>query len=200
MGIGTLFVSFGIALMLKSGRGMDTISALAAGIQAIVSRFFPISLGTAIITAQILAFLVVAAWNFRELRIGSVISFLLVGQFVNFFGFLLRHFTTPNLVISICLLFFGIPFLGVGIGLCLATNLGATPLDLIPNLAARTMNKKIGPVRICADISYGIIGVILGGKASIGLGTILCMLFIGPCIGKTIGFCNKHFPGLAGHD
>ncbi|GHV29089.1 hypothetical protein FACS189481_1140 [Clostridia bacterium] len=200
MGLGTLFVSFGISLTLKSGRGMDTISVLAAGIHVVVNKFFSISFGTALITAQIFAFFVVAAWNFRELKIGSVISFLLVGQFVNFFGFLLKYVTTPNLAVSLCLLLFGIPFLGAGIGLGLAANLGATPLDLIPNLAAKTMNKKISLVRICADISYGVIGVILGGKASVGLGTILCMLFIGPCIGKTIWFCNKHFPWLAGHD
>jgi hypothetical protein len=85
LGLGTLFIIFGIVLTLISGRGMEIICMLATAVHVAVNIFFSIYFGTLIITRHSFLFLAVAVWNFRELRIDSVISFLLISKFVDFF-------------------------------------------------------------------------------------------------------------------
>jgi len=75
----------------------------------------------------------------------------------------------------------GIALVGVGSGLYLTTNLGPGPRDgLMTGIHVRT-GIAVTPVRLGIEVVVLIVGWLLGG--TVGLGTLLFALLIGPSVG-----------------
>lgn len=75
----------------------------------------------------------------------------------------------------------GIAFIGIGSGLYLTTNLGPGPRDgLMTGIHLRT-GSPVSLVRLGIEVSVLAFGWLLGG--TVGLGTVLFALFIGPSVG-----------------
>jgi uncharacterized protein len=83
----------------------------------------------------------------------------------------------------------GIALVGIGSGLYLTTNLGPGPRDgLMTGIHERT-GIAVTPVRLSIEVVVLAIGWLLGG--TVGLGTVLFALLIGPAVGyglKLVGW------------
>ena len=84
---------------------------------------------------------------------------------------------------------FGILIVGIGSGIYLASNLGPGPRDgLMIGLQQKT-NTSIPLIRTIIEITAVTVGWFLGGI--VGIGTILFVFGIGPCVGVGLTLVGK---------
>ena len=84
---------------------------------------------------------------------------------------------------------FGILIVGIGSGIYLASNLGPGPRDgLMIGLQQKT-NTSIPLIRTIIEITAVTVGWFLGGI--VGIGTILFVFGIGPCVGVGLNLVEK---------
>ncbi len=81
---------------------------------------------------------------------------------------------------SVTQVLLGIALVGVGSGIYLTANLGPGPRDGWMTGIQRISGIPIGSVRAAIEISVVLIGWLLGG--TVGLGTLLFALMIGPVV------------------
>ena len=74
-------------------------------------------------------------------------------------------------------------------GFILSSNLGVAPNDIIPFIVQGRTKFQYRWIRIGLDAGYLIIGFILGG--TVGIGTIIAMLSIGPFIQFCLPYGEK---------
>ena len=80
---------------------------------------------------------------------------------------------------------------GIGSGIYLASNLGPGPRDgLMVGLQKKT-NTSIPLIRTIIELSAVTLGWFLGGV--VGIGTILFVFGIGPCVGVGLTMVDKLF-------
>lgn len=175
--VSTGITGLGITLVLFAELGVDPISTFLLG----VLNFIPIRFGTA---SQIfsLVFLVMNYFlNPKYFGLGGLIFSIGCGYCINLFSGigtveLLSINSMPNIIIALM----GIFLFGIGTGLFLFTRTGTGPLEGPMFFFSHKFNLTIKVTRIAIDGSLVVIGIALGGKY--GIGTILCILFIGPII------------------
>ena len=104
----------------------------------------------------------------------------------------IRYFQTPeNYISQILLGAFAVLTVGIGGGIYLVANLGPGPRDgLMIGLQKKT-NFPIASVRAFLEISIMSVGWYLGG--TVGIGTLLFALGIGPCVALSLFFVGKTF-------
>ena len=83
---------------------------------------------------------------------------------------------------------FGILLVGFGSGLYLIANLGPGPRDGLMTGLQRVSNLPLARVRTDIEITVVIFGWLLGG--TIGLGTVMFALGIGPAVSMGLYFVN----------
>jgi len=161
--VGLTIISFGIALMARSGMGLSPYEVLHQGI----SRHSPLSLGQASIATGVLVLLL---WfPLRQLPgIGTVIN--IVGVGIGMDAFLAVVDTPEGLLLRSLYTVTGVLVIGVGIGLYIGAGLGPGPRDgLMTGLAARGM--RLWAVRLVLELSALVGGWLLDG--TVGAGTVL---------------------------
>ena len=85
----------------------------------------------------------------------------------------------------------GILLVGIGSGFYLTTNLGPGTRDGLMKGISENFKKPISIVRFSIETTVVIIGWFLGG--TVGLGTILFAVFIGPLISITLFLINEFY-------
>ena len=85
----------------------------------------------------------------------------------------------------------GILLVGIGSGIYLTTNLGPGTRDGLMKGISENFKKPISMVRFSIETTVVILGWFLGG--TVGLGTILFAVFIGPLISITLFLIKKIF-------
>ena len=69
----------------------------------------------------------------------------------------------------------------VAVAFYMVVELGTAPYDALSQIIAKRLPRvSFAVVRICYDVVWTVIGVLLGGQA--GLFTVVCCLFLGPVI------------------
>lgn len=161
--VGLTIISFGIALMARSGAGLSPYDVMHQGI----SRHSPLSLGQASIVTGLVVLLL---WfPLRQIPgLGTAVNIVGVGLGVDKF---LLLFTEPASVASRCVFTVtGVLLVGLGIGLYIGAGLGPGPRDgLMTGLANRGFT--IWRVRFGLEASALLAGWLLGG--TVGPGTLL---------------------------
>lgn len=159
--------------MARSDLGLGPWEAFHQGI----GRQIGVPLGT---VSVLVGVPVLLAWlPLRQAPgIGTILNLLTVGLATNIGLALIPEGTA--LPVQMVLLVAGIGIFGVGSGLYLAADLGPGPRDgLMTGLHGR-LGWSIARARTLLEVSVLVVGFLLGG--TIGLGTILFALGIGPLI------------------
>ena len=68
-----------------------------------------------------------------------------------------------------------------GMTIVIKSDAGTGPNDLVAVVASDKLHKKFSIVRIIVDVTFVVIGFLLGG--SVGIGTIVCACLVGPVAG-----------------
>lgn len=171
---GTALMAVGVILFVLSGQGVDPLSTMLAGF----TEHLPIELGTLITLFNVSVLGVVALIDRRYIGVGSLINAAFVGIFMNLWMSFFEPMSQLPPFLLVALAIFVFTF---GIAVYMSANLGLGPVEAMMNVLADYTPLDISKSRTILDISYIVIGIILG--ATYGYGTILSAILISPMIG-----------------
>jgi uncharacterized membrane protein YczE len=179
--IGLNAFGMSIALQVRANLGLDPWDVFHQGI----ARRTGLSIGTCVI---MVGAVVLAVWIPLRLRpgIGTISNVVVIGLAADM---ALRVLPGPSgITLRFAYLVCGIVLCGVATGAYIGAGLGPGPRDgLMVGLAKRGHSIRV--VRTFIEISVLLFGYVLGG--SVGLGTILFALAIGPIAHVAIPFFSR---------
>ena len=180
--IGLFLFGLGEAIIISSGSGVSPWTVLAQGISS--KTDLSIGMATFLISIFILIFWV----PLKQIPgIGTILNAIIIASAIDLtLGFIPQ----PDLIyLKILQASFGILIVGIGSGIYLASNLGPGPRDgLMIGLQQKT-NTSIPLIRTIIEIAAVTLGWFLGGI--VGIGTILFVFGIGPCVGVGLTLVEK---------
>jgi uncharacterized protein len=190
--ISTLFfLCFGLTLF-GLGEGLLIVAAIGASPWSVLAQGIFLNIGFSIGIITILISVVVLIFWIplnQKLGMGTILNALIIGLMIDV---CIKFVPTPeNYISQLTLAFLAVLTVGLGGGIYLVANLGAGPRDgLMIGLQKKT-NFPIAAVRATLEISVMSIGWYLGG--TVGVGTLLFALGIGPCVALGLFLVNKLF-------
>ncbi len=180
--IGLFLFGLGEAIIIGSGSGVSPWTVLAQGISS--KTDLSIGMATFLISIFILIFWV----PLKQIPgIGTILNAIIIASAIDLsLGFIPK----PEMIyLKILQASFGILIVGIGSGIYLASNLGPGPRDgLMIGLQQKT-NTSIPLIRTIIEITAVTVGWFLGGI--VGIGTILFVFGIGPCVGVGLTLVEK---------
>jgi len=194
--VGMSIIQFGVALFLKTNIGSDTFTVFTQGLASMLNKtglkdFFLVKLisgsaqvtpGLANMIILIILFIIILLTERSRINIGTLICVVGVGPIIDLGVKVVSYFPVEscNYLVKALLVLAGCFVIAVGFSIQAASNLGVAPNDIIPFIVQGRTKFQYRWIRIGLDAGYLIIGFILGG--TVGIGTIIAMLSIGPFI------------------
>ena len=179
----TLF-GLGEGLLIVSSSGASPWSVLAQGISLKIN----LSIGT---ITFLISVGVLFLWIFLKQKpgMGTILNAVIISIMIDL---CIKYVPTPeNSLSQILLAVIAVITVGIGGGIYLVSNLGAGPRDgLMIGLQKKT-NLPIAYVRASLEISVVSVGWYLGG--TVGIGTLLFAVGIGPCVALGLFLVDKIF-------
>ena len=174
--VGLVLCGTGIASMVLADLGLGPWDILHQGI----SKRTGIGIGTVGIFVGIAVLLLWIPLR-QKMGVGTILNTILIGVTIDV---VLAVAPEPEHVAVRCvLLLAGIVLMGVGIGMYIGAGLGPGPRDgVMTAFADRGYSVRV--VRTLIELSALAGGALLGG--SVGLGTVLFALLIGPIVHHTL--------------
>lgn len=182
--LGTSLISLAVTLLITAHKGADTISIFLLGILNI----FAIPFWVASLIFNIIILCIVAIFNRKELGIGSLINGLGLGLLIGIFEPIMDQVSVNISWYPIFAIIVSPILFGVGAGIYVSSNKGAAALEALTQLIFKHTRLSLKVIRIGLDASMVIIGMALG--APIGIGTLICVVAIGPIFEKTMKALN----------
>jgi uncharacterized membrane protein YczE len=184
--VGLVVCGTGVALIVAADIGLAPWDVLHKGI----SRHTGVGVGTVII---IVGFALLLLWIPLRVRpgLGTILNAVLIGGTVNV---VLPHLPEPdNLGLQLVEMAVGVVAFGIGTAMYIGAGLGPGPRDgLMTGIAARGYSLRL--VRTGIEVTVLATGWALGG--SIGLGTAVFALSIGPIVHHFLGVFGMRTPRL----
>lgn len=173
---GLALFGVGVALQKEGRMGLAPWDVFHEGFAGVLGWQF----GRALVLTS---FLVLFLWIPLRQRpgIGTFLNAVEIGVVADLAIMVLPE--PDTLWIRIPFMLFGVLLVGIGSGYYIGAGLGPGPRDgLMTGLAARGM--KVSRARTSVELTVLLIGWILGG--SVGVGTLVFALSIGPIVARTI--------------
>lgn len=171
-------IGIAVALFLESGLGSDSVGLLCDGIR----HTFLISFGNASLFYNLLIILIACLVARKNMCLGTVVYALVSGYFIDFYSWILTdiHLAEQDMLIRILAFAIGQCCLSLGLALLIQLNLGMNALDAVLYKIQNHTNFSYTIMRTGCDISYVVIGTVLGG--TFGAGTICSVLVTGTMV------------------
>ena len=181
---GLFLFGLGEAIIIGSGSGVSPWTVLAQGI----SMRSDLSVGMA---TFVISLCILILWiPLKQMPgIGTVLNAIIIASAIDI---PLPYLPKPDIfILKIIQAGFGILIVGIGSGIYLSSNLGPGPRDgLMVGLQKKT-NTSIPAIRTVIELLAVTLGWFLGGV--VGVGTVLFVFGIGPCIGIGLTMVEKLF-------
>ena len=180
--IGLFLFGLGEAIIIGSGSGVSPWTVLAQGISK--RSDFSIGMATFFISIAILIFWIPLK---QVPGIGTILNAIIIASAIDL---TLPYLPQPNdITFKIIQACFGILVVGLGSGIYLCSNLGPGPRDGLMIGLQKQTNTSLPAIRTIIELSAVISGWLLGGV--VGIGTILFVFGIGPCVGIGLTLVEK---------
>jgi uncharacterized membrane protein YczE len=175
--LGLWLFAVGTFMTLESGLGLSPWDVLNDGLR----RRTPLSFGSAVILVGVVLVVVTTATGLRP-GPGTIANMLLIGAFIDVLLALdiTSGASTWPYWAKVVLTIAGIVLVGLGTALYIGAGLGAGPRDGLMVLVATRARMRVGVARALVEGTAFFAGALLGG--SVGLGTVLFALGIGPAV------------------
>ncbi len=175
--LGLWLFAVGTFMTLESGLGLSPWDVLNDGLR----RRTPLSFGSAVILVGVVLVVVTTAAGLRP-GPGTIANMLLIGAFIDVLLALdiTSGASTWPYWAKVVLTIAGIVLVGLGTALYIGAGLGAGPRDGLMVLVATRARMRVGVARALVEGTAFFAGALLGG--SVGLGTVLFALGIGPAV------------------
>ena len=179
---GLFLFGLGEAVLIASGSGVSPWTVLAQGISEITD--VTIGMATFFVSVTILLLWIPLK---QVPGIGTVLNAIIIASAIDL---ALPYLPKPdNDLLKIIQAVIGIFIVGIGSGIYLSCNLGPGPRDgLMVGLQQKT-DTSIPIIRTIIELSAVVSGWFLGGV--VGIGTILFVFGIGPCVGLGLNLVEK---------
>lgn len=184
--LGTCLIALAISLLITAHQGYDTISTFLLGILNYVSVPFWI----ASLCFNLVVLLIVAIFDRQELGIGSYINGIGLGLLIGIFEPVMDKIFVHLPFYSWLAIFIAPILFGVGAGIYVSSNQGSAALEALTALIYKRTKLTQKTIRIGLDAAMVLIGFGLG--ANVGIGTLLCIIFIGPIFKATVKMLAAH--------
>ena len=181
---GLFLFGLGETLLLASGGGVSPWTVLAEGI----SIYSSYSVGWSTFWMSLVVLLLWIPLK-QKPGIGTILNVIIIALV---FDYTLPYLPNPeNYGFKVLQVIIGVLITGLGSGFYLISNLGPGPRDGLMTGVQRITGKPIALVRSTIEVIVVFFGWKLGG--TVGLGTIIFALGIGPTVAAGIYFVSKNF-------
>lgn len=171
----------GEALLVSSTLGNAPWTVLAQGL----SSRLPISIGVATFLISVVVLLLWIPLRERP-GLGTISNAVVIALALQVMVMVLP--TPDSTILRLAFVLGGIAIIGIGSGLYLTTNLGPGPRDgWMTGVHVRT-GWPISAVRLGIEVTVVVLGWLLGG--TVGIGTVLFALLVGPAVGYGLRLAN----------
>ena len=194
--VGILILALGIVLTTKTGLGISPITSLPFAIST--ASGIPMSVMVFIVYACALALqFLIRGKNYRIKDLLQLPMSLFFSVFLDLYERAFNAIFTvafDKLWQNLLLLAVAIVLCGVGLFMMISMRLVVNPPDGLFQTISEVYHKDLGLVKNIMDISFVLttiaVDLIFSGRlVSVGLGTVIAMIFIG----RTVGLCNRLF-------
>ena len=180
--IGLFLFGLGEAIIIGSGSGVSPWTVLAQGIST--RSDLSIGMATFFISIAILIFWIPLK---QVPGIGTILNAIIIASAIDL---TLPYLPQPDdITFKIIQACFGILVVGLGSGIYLCSNLGPGPRDGLMIGLQKQTNISLPAIRTIIELLAVISGWLLGGV--VGVGTILFVFGIGPCVGVGLTLVEK---------
>lgn len=198
--LGLAIAHLGVSLFLLSDLGADPFNVLVQGLfrsLAGLTGWSVLSHGRVHIAVSLLIILLLLVVDRSYIKIGTVLCMVFGGPIIDFFTALLAFLPryADTLPLRILMLALGCVILAFGMTIVIRSDAGTGPNDLVALVISEKMGKRFSLVRVLVDASFILIGLLLGGV--VGLGTLICMLLVGPVAGLFLPINGRWIAALA---
>ena len=176
--IGTFMIAVTIGIMRILALGVDPFTSFILGICNMTNT--PFRIIYPIINGLILIFIFFL--NRSMIGWGTLINLILIGPVADYSANIFENiYTNPTFASKIVILILATMVMAMNVSLYASTNIGVSAYDsLFITINKRKPNMSLGKARILTDTISVIVGFI--GKATLGVGTILNVLIMGPLV------------------
>ena len=197
--IGLTIAHFGVTLFILADLGSVPFNVLVQGIFRTISGILNwsfITHGRVHIVICFLIILALLAVDKSYVKIGTILCMIFGGPIIDIFTVVLAPIfsISDSLIFKIVLLALGCVILAYGMTIVIKSDAGTGPNDLVAVVISDKSKKKFSIVRIIVDVSFVVIGFVLGG--SLGIGTIICAFCVGPVAGHFLPINEKLVQGV----
>lgn len=159
--ISLFFSALGVALTKHGELGVSPISSVA---NIMSFKFTQLSMGTWLIIwncVLILGQIVILRKKFQLIQLLQVPLSFLFGYFTDFGLWCVSFIPVNTYIIRLVMVFAGIIVLGFGISLSVIANVIMNAGEAFVKAVADTLNKNFGNVKICLDVFYVALSILL---------------------------------------
>lgn len=176
--IGCFIIQVGAACFINANTGGDSSVVLIQGISNILN----VSVGVANYIFMFVALILLLLFARDKISLGTFLAAFGSGIFLDLANMVIKNLSIESLPFIIRVLTVPVSCVIIAIGFSIqkTANLGVAPHDEIPFLIVEFTKVQYRWVRITLDVSYIVIGFLMGGV--FGLGTIVATMCIGPSI------------------
>ena len=181
------FIGIAVALFLAANLGSDSIGLLCDGLH----RVLGISFGNASLLYNLAIIALACCIARNHLGLGTIVYALVSGYFIDFYSFLFAplHLAEQNLLLRVLGFAVGQCFLSAGLAILIQMKLGMNAQDAVIYKIQDSTKIPYAVMRTGCDISYVVIGTLLGG--TFGIGTICSVLLTGTMVSKITQIISK---------
>ncbi len=184
--LGLTIAHFGVTLFLLSDLGSDPFNVLVQGLYRSLEKatgWDVLTHGRVHVGISLLIIVVLLFVDKSYIRIGTVLCMICGGPIIDLFSLLLTPLLgpAPALWLRVGMLVCGCVILAYGMTVVIRSDAGTGPNDLVALVISEKSRKKFSLVRMLVDACFIGLGWLFGGV--VGVGTLVCMLLVGPCAG-----------------
>ena len=175
--IGLTIAHLGVTLFLLANLGSDPFNVMIQGLQRLVPS---LTHGTVHIAVSLVIILVLLVVDRSYVRIGTFLCMILGGPIIDLFSLILGGAVNEAspMAVRVIAVILGCDILAFGMTIVIKSQAGTGPNDLVAVVLSDKTKWKFGPVRVCVDLLFALVGFALGG--TVGVGTLICMAVVGP--------------------
>jgi len=180
--VGIFIVQIGVGLFIQSNAGLDSYTIIMEGISILLN----ITVGQANILVMAVLFVIIFCMAREYIRIGTFLATFITGIFLDTVNQSLTVFGISDMayIPRLLILILGCVVISIGFSILNAPELSVSPLDQMPLIIMDRTKFTYSQIRIVQDTLFITVGYLLGG--TLGLGTIISLFLIGPCIQFTL--------------
>lgn len=197
--VGLTIAHLGVTLFLLADLGADPFNVFIQGLFRTVTAKTALTSLTHGGVHRIISFLIILILLVVDrsyVRIGTLLCMFCGGPIIDVFNLLLEPLFAGDvsLVVKVLVNVLGCVILAYGMTIVIKSEAGTGPNDLVAIVISDRTKKKFSICRVCVDLSFVAIGFLMGG--TVGLGTIICALLVGPVANRFMPFNEKLIRGI----